>query len=539
LTVLGTFLALVLALTIAFAVLTIWRFPFRGLGILVAGMAVHNILLMLLIRLRTPSFLIRGIQLWKELLLLVLTLLVGRTIWKSWKERTFPSLLPLDILLLGYMALTGIYVLIPRTILPEAGNLTQRVISLRLILLLPLLYLCGRFLAKPQRADLQWVARILLGSAAIVGLVGLWELWFVRTSTWVQWGAIDFAQWLGYSPTGAPGGLQENFFQSLGQGVALRRMVSTYLSPLGIAYTGLLLFPLAVGLILGRPLDRPLSRWFCWLSLTLLTVSILFSVTRLALVCLACECGLLALLYFPRRAVLAVSITTVISVGFVLYEYPRFGPLVDHGLADIRLPAGLELLDQNSESASNAQATKPVDSQPIGSGQLVQQTVGGADPSVRGHLSALKYNLAYMQRNPLGTGIGSAILRYGESNGPTESAVFRIIGELGIPGGLLFLASYALGLYYGLRAWRQNRNSQLLSAYTLVALIGGLAMVPIMMTSDVWGNFSVTFLLWWSFGFAATLTQASTSAKASTSEGEDFSRVDLDRQVTTKPVMPS
>lgn len=515
-TAVGTILVLILVIVIVLAALTIWRSPFRGLGILVAGMAVHNILLMVLIRLNTPGVLIRVVQLWKELLLLLLVLLAGRALWEAWRGRAFPRLIPLDFLLLAYVVLACIYVLIPQSVFPAAGNLTQRVISLRLTLLPPVLYLCGRFLARPQRADLAWVARAVLGSAAIVGLVGLWELWFVRTSTWVQWGAIDFAKWLGYLPTGAPGGMQENFFQSLDPGVALRRMVSTYLSPLGIAYTGLLLFPFAVGLIAGRRGDRPLARWFCWLSLALLTSSILFSVTRLALVCLVCECGVLALLYFPRRAVLAVSVTTVIGVGLMLYEYPRFGPLVDHGLADIRLPAGLAVLNEGVALVLPHQklpVATAVASNPPDSGQLIQRTVGGGDPSAQGHVSSLRYNLNYAQQHPFGTGIGSAIIRYGESDGPTESAIFRTIGELGVLGGILFVVAYAVSVGYSLRVWWRYRHGSLVAAYALVALVGGLALVPIMITSDVWGNFSVTFLLWWSFGLVATLSQSASPLK--------------------------
>src|SRR5205823_12012882 len=46
--------------------------PFRALGILVAGMAVHNFLLMVLLRLGTPDLLVRLLQAWKEAILLAL-----------------------------------------------------------------------------------------------------------------------------------------------------------------------------------------------------------------------------------------------------------------------------------------------------------------------------------------------------------------------------------------------------------------------------------------------------------------------------------
>jgi hypothetical protein len=41
----------------------------------------------------------------------------------------------------------------------------------------------------------------------------------------------------------------------------------------------------------------------------------------------------------------------------------------------------------------------------------------------------------------------------------------------------------------------------------LVAAVGGLALIPITLTSDVWGDLSVTFLFWWAAGYSATVAQ--------------------------------
>ena len=38
----------------------------------------------------------------------------------------------------------------------------------------------------------------------------------------------------------------------------------------------------------------------------------------------------------------------------------------------------------------------------------------------------------------------------------------------------------------------------------MVAVVGGLALIPITMTSDLWGDFSVTFLFWWAVGSCAS-----------------------------------
>src|SRR5205807_1834262 len=75
---LGIVLVVLLLGLLAVALRTAIASPFRALGILVAGMAVHNFLLMILLRLGTPDLLVRLIQAWKEIVLLALP---GGAVW--------------------------------------------------------------------------------------------------------------------------------------------------------------------------------------------------------------------------------------------------------------------------------------------------------------------------------------------------------------------------------------------------------------------------------------------------------------------------
>ena len=82
-----------------------------------------------------------------------------------------------------------------------------------------------------------------------------------------------------------------------------------------------------------------------------------------------------------------------------------------------------------------------------------------------------------------------------------------MFGDTGIVGGLLYVALYGLSLYYGWRAlWRAPKRT-LAWALPLVACAGGLALIPITLTSDVWGDLSVTFLYWWAAGYATSAAQ--------------------------------
>jgi hypothetical protein len=261
--------------------------------------------------------------------------------------------------------------------------------------------------------------------------------------------------------------------------------VSTYVSPLPIAYTGLLIVPVAISLLLGRDDGRPAllerhdgrPRIFPAAVLILLVAGILFSVTRLAMLLLVPELLVLALIW--RRWWIAMSAAiAAIAVAAILFGYPHVGPLVTADLAPVlHRPSNLGILARN-------------------------------DPSAAEHSATLAQDLEYAIRHPLGAGIGTSIPRFGQHPGTGESALFDVFGEIGFLGGLIYLVAYGLMLVYGLRGWIRSAADPLLSGLALVSLVGALALVPIMVTSDVWSDFSITFLLWWAAGYAVSLASA-------------------------------
>jgi hypothetical protein len=470
-TVVGILLVLVLAGLYAVAIRVILQVPFRALGILVGGMAFHNLMLMILLRLGTPLALVRIVQFWKEGILLLLVLLAARAARDAWRGGSRPRLLFLDWLMLAFTLVVLVYAVVPARVFGVDVTPAQRLVGLRLDLFLPALYLFGRVFLPVRRTDITWVLGAIVGSAAVVGLVAVAELWLVPTRVWLDLGVNQLSSWLGFTYHG-PGGLPENFFQPGAEGLLLRRAVSTYVSPLGIAYAGLLIVPLAITLALGREWTRARTIRVGLLGLTIL--GILFSVTRLAMGLMALEVALLALL-FRRLWLFATAGLVAAGVIFVLYVYPQVGPVVDRNLNAVGHPQTLHL-------------------------------VTSSDPSLREHVGLLGYDLEYVRLHPLGTGLGSAVHRFGLSQGTGESAIFDFFGELGVIGGALYLPTYFLMTLAGLRALVRARRDRLLAALPLVASIGGLMLFLITMTSDVWGNFAVTFLFWWAAGYSVSLT---------------------------------
>ena len=467
----GIALVLVLAGLYLVGIRAILQVPFRALGILVGGMAFHNLLILILLRLGTPQLLIRIVQAWKEGILLLLLVLTARAALHAWRAGRRPRLLFLDWVMAAFAALVFIYALVPASLFGVSVTLAQKLVAIRIDLLMPLLYLFGRVFWTSRRTDLTWVIGAIVGSAAAVGLLGALELWFIPTRTWLDAGVNQLSAWLGFTYHG-PQGLPENFFQTSTEGPLLRRAVSTYVSPLGIAYAGLLIVPLAIAFAVKSG-QGSRSRLFRMLLLGLVVAGILLSLTRLAIGLMAVEIVLFALL-FRRVWLFATAALVGAATLFMFYGYPRIGPVVDRNL------------------------------NPVGHQQSLH-IISGGDPSLREHVGLLGYDLEYFRLHPLGAGLGSAVHRFGSSRGTGESAVFDVFGELGVIGGALYLPTYFLMTVAGLRAYVRAKQDVLLGALPLVAAIGGLMLFLVTLTSDVWGDFPVTFLFWWAAGASVTL----------------------------------
>jgi hypothetical protein len=251
-------------------------------------------------------------------------------------------------------------------------------------------------------------------------------------------------------------------------------MVSTYISPLGVAYTGLLVLPMAVAL-LASPWRRSLV-WAAarWTAFALLISSIVFSLTRLAIALALFE--LVALLILLRRRFIAAATVAAAALAiFIVFAYPDVGPL----------------LTRNLEAVSHGAS---------------HHLIGAGDPSLVEHSGALRGDFEYVLAHPLGTGVGSSIHRFGPNTGTGESAIFDMFGDMGLLGGILYLVIYVAAILKGARAQvRTHQADQVWAALPLVAFVGGLALFPVTLTSSVWGGFAVTFLFWWAAGASVTL----------------------------------
>ncbi len=493
------------ALTLALSALVLtglivsWRRPELGLPILVAGIAVHNAALMLLLTAHVPDAMVRCLQLWKEALLALLAfkLVLGlarsgirptlSAAFRSWRSSSLVvRLLDCGIALFALMLV--VYTVVPVAVRDNQASLTQRLLELRVMELIPLLYLLGR--AWPP-INLRFGLGPVVAVAAAVTVVGMVELFFIPTKAWLDMGILKFDSWLGFSYTG-PLGLPENFFQGTSAGL-LRRMVSTYLSPLGVAYTGLLVVP-AVFVLAASPGRH---KRYVWLALALVLLGMSFSLTRLALLCIVGEAVLLVALRLHRNGVLA-SAAIVGATVFGLLVYPSFGPVVNIDLSDVRPPLGAQVLGFYASSGPGVTSVNTTT-------DVVAGLASGDDTSIQGHVEALRRGLQFVTEHPLGVGLGVAVPRYGTSSGPGESALFEVGADIGLLGLLLFSVLYGGLVLAGLAVAWFRRGDVATCALGAVVGIGGLALLPIVLSSQVWSDFSVTFLFWWAAGSVVTM----------------------------------
>lgn len=466
----GTAIAVVILVAVAAGMWWTWRRPFIGLGLLVAGLAIHNFAIMALVGLGTPVLLVRVVQGWKELFLLLLVVIAVRTVLSHRQDSTLGPMTPTDGIAIAFAAIVCVYFLIPSSVLGSDASLAQRLVGLRTFIILPVLYFIGRTVTARDDRERLTVVLLCVGAGAAVAIFGAYELFFVPTSTWLKWGVNAYSSFLGFTYHG-PAGLPENFFITVNDNTLVRRMVSTYVSPLGVAYTAIVLFPLGLALM-----DRRVSRRIVGLvaiATALIVLELALSITRLAMFAAVGEAVVLAIVL--RRVWIAALVPLLIAASIAaLLPYASIAPAVDRSL--------------NTVSRSG-----------------IAWTIPGNDSSGREHYDYLKSDLLVDLQHPLGLGTGASTVRYGQLVGTGESAVLGMFGDLGVIGGALYVALFLAAIWHGYRALGRSRASSMEQCLPLVALVGGLALVPITMTTDLWGDLSVTFLFWWAAGTSATM----------------------------------
>ncbi|MGZ8783302.1 MAG: O-antigen ligase family protein [Gaiellaceae bacterium] len=385
--------------------MSIDRLPKLALLAFVALLPLHNLAMSGLWDAGVRDLALDVVSAWKEVLLAAALGVV------AWRHRGLPfKSTPADWLALAYTAFVLVYALIPQDWLGGDASARGILYGLRHDLTPVACYFLGRGLTISER-ERRLVGGLILGAAAVVAAWGLVDIFAVSLQTWRDSGVPGwFREQLGLQYRGLSG-LPENWVYNPGDERPLRRLVSTFLSPLATAYL------LLVAILVAATWQRG-SRWLPAIT-ALLALGLLFTYSRTTIVALAI--GLAALGYALRSwwPVAAAAVFVAASFFFVR-AYPDIAPETRY------TPAELEIQR---------------------AGGQVEETSGSAfDPgesSFASHLDALEDGIETVARHPQGYGVGNAGVtakRTGTEIKAGESTYTELGVELGLLGMLAFIA---------------------------------------------------------------------------------------------------
>jgi O-antigen ligase/polysaccharide polymerase Wzy-like membrane protein len=405
-----------------------FRRPVWALHVLIVGLALHNLVMSELWRAGIRGGPLTVISAWKDVLLvaaLVLVILESRRLpfSSSWADR----------LALAFGLFVVVYGLLPQSWLGGGATHKGILYAARHDLLPVGAYFLGRGLGLTS-AERARLCRTVLGTAALVAVFGLLDVYLVPLSYW-RHSAGWFQHQLGLTYVGLSH-LPENFVYNAGGGVVFRRLTSTFLSPLATAY-----------LLVVAMFFLPLRSRFGLLLGTVFFAALLWTHTRAALIALVV--GLLVLAAVRRRWRLLgfAGAIVVISLAFVK-GYDHFAPRTHFTAAELQVQ---ERIAHEHPQASH-------------------DPTAANESSTSEHLASLRDGAKSVVRHPWGFGLGNAgvtaerthvTLRAGEST-YTELGV-----ETGLAGALVFIAWCVVLLRGTLR-----RQAWLGAAFAVVLVLG-------------------------------------------------------------------
>jgi len=432
------------------------RFARFALIALVVGLVLHNAAMAQLWDVGVRGTALDVAAAWKEALLLVAIVVV------AWEVRRLPAVTATDVLAVAYTVVVLVYALLPQDWLDGGATTRGELLALRHHLLPVAGYALGRLLAAWWREPARLGGLIAL-TAAGVAAIGIVDLSLISLQAWRDSGVPGwYREQLGLDYEGLSG-LPENWVFNTGdEENPIRRLVSTFLSPLASAYV------LVVGLIFV--LSRPFRWWWGFLAF-LLFAGLLYTHTRAAVAALAVGLAVLALAQRRLAPAILAGASLVVSAAFFL-AYPSIGPSTSYTQEE------LEWLRENAQREPGAS----------------EDPFSPGEASARSHLRNLRDGLETVIRHPQGYGLGNAGV-VAKRTGVEIKAGESTYTELGVDAGIAGLAAFVLWSLALLRGlWR--REAWLAAAFAAVLLLG--------LQTDVIGVHWIAVVVWAAAGIAVS-----------------------------------
>ena len=298
------------------------RLPRWALFAFVVALPFHNLVMAELWDAGVRDFALDVVSAWKEVLLAAALAVI------VWRHRGVPfKATATDWLALAYAALVVLYALIPQDWLGGDASARGILYGVRHDLTPVACYFLGRGLTLSTR-DRRVAGALILGVAAVVAAWGLIDIYAISLQTWRESGVPGwFREQLGLEYRGLSY-LPENWVYNPGDERPLRRLVSTFLSPLATAYL------LLVAILVAATWRRG-PRWLPLLTV-LAAIALLFTYSRTTIAALAV--GLVALGYALRSWwPVAAAAVFVAAAFFFVRAYPDIAPETRYTAAELEI----------------------------------------------------------------------------------------------------------------------------------------------------------------------------------------------------------
>ena len=407
------------------------RVPRIALVVLAIGLALHNLAMSLLWQAGVRGGALDVVAAWKEAVLVVAFVAAVAAVG------SMPQLLWADRLALAYGALVVLYWALPQSWLGGSATAKGELYALRHHLLPLGAYALGRLVTL----DRTWWRRIGVTIVAVgCGLAawGLVDVYLVPLQWWRDSGVPDwFHEQLGLTYR-CLSYLPENWILNTDEESPVRRLVSTFLSPLATAYM------LVVACLLLAAV-RP-RRWTV-AAAALAYAGLLWTHTRAAFIAL--PAGLLVLAALRRSVPLAgLAAGSVVASVVLVAVFPTIGPQTSYSAS--------ELLCLRENAAVEGEASDD----PFSAGES----------STSSHLTALRDGIRTVARHPWGYGLGNSGVSASRT-GVEVKAGESSYTELGVDAGVLGLAAFA-GWLVALGVALRVRSPWLAASVAAVAVLG-------------------------------------------------------------------
>jgi hypothetical protein len=404
------------------------RRPVWVLHVFVVGLALHNFVMAELWAAGLRGTALTVVSAWKEALLAFALVVVVRE-----RGRLPFDGLAADWLALAFGAFVIVYVLLPQSWLGGGATHKGVLYALRDDLIPVGAYFLGRGLALTT-TEMRRLGATILATAAGVAAFGLVDIFAIPLSWWRNSGAPGwFSDQLGFSYQGLSK-LPENFVYNTGNNHPIRRLVSTFLSPLASSYLLVVaLLLVAAWWVRARPSGGRMLAIF-WGTLVLLLAGLLWTHSRSSYLALALGLIAFALVRREGRVVVLGAAVAVVVVGTLFVKvYPHVGPSTTF------TPAEIAVQEREAKGAGAAVSAGGIE-----------------DASTASHWQSLKDGIRTVLHHPQGFGLGnsgSTAARTGVTVEAGESTYTQIGVDTGLAGGLVFVA-WSLVLLWGvLRRW--------------------------------------------------------------------------------------